>query len=1521
MHRWPACYQHHLLSPPPKKIAILAIFRGVFKDVFVTFHSKKKLYFAGKCGKLNPKVFNLFKLLSLYSNFEEIVVLVLTLTHGNSESFYSKNSKTKAKSKSNTYETTIFALNNVIRLLCFNLNLSFVLNLTHGNSRMFGSKLLKTNPKSNSFTGKTSTTLSVSTLIHEQGSNHHLFIPYFQILQTNYCCLTKCWIWTYSTWQDVPPGNVDKNPGLNKLGTLDVMFLSLCNQVAFAHGKLGGNPSFNYKYCSNLLCKSYHKFTNFTSVSYCFNCTGITNYELLKQHGDVESNPGPSNTGKLLIGTYNISGCKKYCKMKRITTWLFKNKKVDRFIFSLQETHVSNNEFGLAQSLWREGLVLSPSNGRARGVLTFFSNGLFEDILLLEGSKDGRSTWVVGTYNNYIDLFVSIYSPNSGKNAEFYTSFFAKLNSFVNRFKVDNVYISGDFNLVLYDDCVNRTQSAYEKKLCQIIKNEVDLLGLKCVNGHGKYTWSRSNKYSTLDYIFIPKHCADTNPEVLVNWAIDRSDHAAVQALISFDLDKGRGMFRPNLSFLDCIEHRTLFEAELFLVMNQTDPEWDPHTKLEFAKVMMRTKVAEFSIKYGKKVEDRHRSITTELNKIHEIRSRCINNSSHPLLKYCSIEDIDRDLASLELDLDSILQDKTKMLAAKSRIKWLEFGEKSNKYFLNLNKSFQNKSYFKSFIVDGTEVLDSAGKIKAVYNFYSKLYEDVHNEDPQNFLDRVETGKLSLKCNESLQVPLVREELTNVLKSCGDTASGPDGISYKLLKSCWSFYGDILIDSWNYGIETGILAPSHRESVICLIGKKGKDKREIGNLRPITLSNCDIKIITKAITKRCNNVVNKALNPHQTAYIPGRSVHDNLRLIDIAKDLCNKHNTEGYLVSLDAKKAFDSVDHKFIEKVLVKFGFKVCFVNTFKLLYNQITSRVLINGFVTDSFPILRSVKQGDALSCVLFILCMEIVIKNIELNSDINPIISLNTAIPKVLAYADDIAILVANVESINLSINAYNEFSRCSGLYLNVDKTEILKLNPKIGPDFTVLSQNNERINFIKKMVICGRTFSCDILTEYEYNISNKIDKLQKALNAWNRRSLSIFGRNIILKTFGLSQLIYSMQNSVFDEKDIKAIERICYNFLWNKKADKAKAYERISRKKLKCPYNAGGINSPDINCLNKALKIMQLIRSTSENNKHFINSVQVEALGFNPNLLFQKINFKSANTFVNSSVNILAELGSIMVDEINNSNEDNRISKNYYTLIASESMVNFVNKQTSNPIIRLNAKLVEKKLGILNVGQLINEFKFPSTDFFRDTVSSIINSCGPTLKILTSLNELSYGLSFRDCLFLSTNKSFKESQLSTKLIKQRLFFKAESPVPIPSFKVLKKIIHPKEREVAFLRLHHALLPNTKLYAMKLINSPLCEVCNDSQDTEHIFESCINVDESILALAKYQQFILSNPSVRNNINALINRLLYMNRNKPLKADFFCKAIDNRLNDLDKLLQFKKRKKDLNDINKLTMA
>ncbi len=798
--------------------------------------------------------------------------------------------------------------------------------------------------------------------------------------------------------------------------------------------------------------------------------SGATNFNLLCMDGDVEKNPGP--TGKLLIGTFNASGCKNYSKLKRLMTWIFKLKKADRFIFSLQETHLTGKDLSLVQSLWRENISLSPSNGKARGVLTLFSNSLFDDIIYSFGSPDGRITIVIGNYNSEIDMFVSLYSPNSGKNAEFYSSFFAKINNLAHMHNVNNIFLSGDFNLVLNGAVSsNRLQSFYESKLANIIDLEIDSLGLQFLSDINKCTWNRGNKFSTLDYIFGPKSVASGQLDVKTIWALDKSDHAAIIVTIEYDLYKGRGMLRPNLAFLDCLDLRTRFEAELFLLLNQAERSWDPHTRLEFAKMSIRSKVIEYSLKYRKQVDDKHTQIISEITRIKELKLKLSLNANHYLNNYIDSDLIDTDLDILNLELDKVLSEKTRILASKSRIKWLEHGERSNKYFLNLNKSFNNSSYFKSFMTDGREVFDSQSKLNAVHSFYADLYAQSLNECPDRYLNSLSFKKISDSDIDCLNKPVTVDELTKVLKSCGDTACGPDGIGYKLLKTCWSFYPKLLLESWRFGIETGTLAPSHRESVICLLKKKGKDPKLIGNLRPITLSNCDIKLISKALTKRCNPILNNILDPHQTAYIPGRIVHDNLRLIDTINGECAKNKAPGLLVSLDAKKAFDSVDHGFIKAVLRKFNFPESFLNLFTVLYNEIHSRVTVNGYFTEPIMIKRSVKQGDALSCVLFILCMETVIKAIQDNSNIKPIMIKGLRIPKVVAYADDIAVLVADSDSIRECIETYNSFSRSSGLYLNVDKTEVLAMystNSTISlPSHNGTSHDVECVN---KLTICG-------------------------------------------------------------------------------------------------------------------------------------------------------------------------------------------------------------------------------------------------------------------------------------------------------------------------------------------------------------------------------------------------------------------------------------------------------------------
>ena len=170
--------------------------------------------------------------------------------------------------------------------------------------------------------------------------------------------------------------------------------------------------------------------------------------------------------------------------------------------------------------------------------------------------------------------------------------------------------------------------------------------------------------------------------------------------------------------------------------------------------------------------------------------------------------------------------------------------------------------------------------------------------------------------------------------------------------------------------------------------------------------------------------------------------------------------------------------------------------------------------------------------------------------------------------------------------------------------------------------------------------------------------------------------------------------MQSCYFKEPTIKKIEKICFEFLWNKKINAIRAYERISRKTLKLPASQGGINAPDIESLNLALKVNQYIRSTQDNIKHAISYFQTDVLNLNRDLMFNR---KTCNFFVNQALGGLMKLGSIMIKEISESNDDCRLNKEYYNQMASEDAILTIKICTPNKIVHNYTSLVCRSLGI--------------------------------------------------------------------------------------------------------------------------------------------------------------------------------------------------------------------------------
>jgi len=204
--------------------------------------------------------------------------------------------------------------------------------------------------------------------------------------------------------------------------------------------------------------------------------------------------------------------------------------------------------------------------------------------------------------------------------------------------------------------------------------------------------------------------------------------------------------------------------------------------------------------------------------------------------------------------------------------------------------------------------------------------------------------------------------------------------------------------------------------------------------------------------------------------------------------------------------------------------------------------------------------------------------------------------------AFADDVASLVRNdIVSIRELFKEYEKFSKSSGIHLNADKTEILNVLGREESHEITYDKQCVKIDTKKEVKVCGKTFSTCQKIEMERNNEKKIAKLEKQLTIWSQRDLTLEGKINIVKTFGLSQVIYFLQNTYYNHKQLTKIESIIYKFIWTKGRWNNKQPERIKRSIMKNSYENGGLKAPDIQAIDLSLKTAYLIRIINTENHY--------------------------------------------------------------------------------------------------------------------------------------------------------------------------------------------------------------------------------------------------------------------------------------------------------------------------------
>ena len=135
------------------------------------------------------------------------------------------------------------------------------------------------------------------------------------------------------------------------------------------------------------------------------------------------------------------------------------------------------------------------------------------------------------------------------------------------------------------------------------------------------------------------------------------------------------------------------------------------------------------------------------------------------------------------------------------------------------------------------------------------------------------------------------------------------------------------------------------------------------------------------------------------------------------------------IVSIDAEKAFDKIQHPFLIKTLSKVGIEGAFLNTIKAIYERPTANIILNGQKFRAFPLRSGTRQGCPLSPLLFNIVLEVLATAIRQEKEIKGI-QIGKEEMKLSLFADDMIVYMENpIESTKKLLDLINEFGKTAG------------------------------------------------------------------------------------------------------------------------------------------------------------------------------------------------------------------------------------------------------------------------------------------------------------------------------------------------------------------------------------------------------------------------------------------------------------------------------------------------------------
>ena len=455
----------------------------------------------------------------------------------------------------------------------------------------------------------------------------------------------------------------------------------------------------------------------------------------------------------------------------------------------------------------------------------------------------------------------------------------------------------------------------------------------------------------------------------------------------------------------------------------------------------------------------------------------------------------------------------------------------------------------------GTKTLrDAPSMAKALSDAWGPIWS--HPNPPTHVIDDYLSDyskRLGLDAIPEVSLELVQE----TINTARDSSTGPDGIPFSTYRRLNDIMAPILLGCFETLAKGG--RPNRTFNYSNLFFFPKDSSMTTSKLRPISVGNCDNRLLSSLLNKLITPSLLKLINPAQVAFRPGQQIDACFSFFNERFHGMLENNRPYHILFHDFEKAYDRLSREYLSALLAKIGAPPWVRLMINSLLSNITASPILHSPHPTVIRMLNGLKQGCPLSPILFNLALDPLLTSLPAELDTR-------------AYADDVACGSTSFKTIRQALSLFDRFSTASGLSTSHAKTGMVSTTLRQQADLArLLPLNWYFVTLKQEELYLGLPIGPSNALSSPFD--KGIAEIKRRVNAYLpfRKSYSIRKRVLITNTFLLSSLLYAQRIFLMTPTERTVVWSLITPWLLGARRP------RHSHRLLLIPRSAGGMPTP--------------------------------------------------------------------------------------------------------------------------------------------------------------------------------------------------------------------------------------------------------------------------------------------------------------------------------------------------------